>query len=459
MECLPTEINTKILIGLPVKTLGQLKCVSKSFNMLLKSHHFIKRHSEQILDQNSLKLVLVAASSSVHTLTITDQNLVSRLAPVPLPPNDVNKFLHPTSLVGTCMGLACLRCPPNTYSLLNPTTKECRVLPNPGRFWTTSWPPSKVSGFGYIPSMDDFRVVCVALYKDRPYVPVIKVFSGKSDSWKTKPITVREPLFGFFSDYAVYFNGSAYWLGWSADNIDAKYQRVCLTAFDFVKEEFSTISLHDENIHADKIKAFVLLEGCLTVVVDEDDFSVGMWMMKEVGVQESWTKTFSFRRYFLKPYALVFPICQAGDAVLFDVNLELRWYDPVKDISSNIGDLRRIRSREGRIHIAKYEESLISPHDIRQGRIASIIADEEITGLKIELNKMILKLQEAEAREKDLLEKLRNAEENIVMKKRIKELEDELSRLRLGKEEAGGSGDKDAAAKEVAEARDASRIM
>ena len=136
MECLPTEINTKILISLPVKTLGQLKCVSKSFNMLLKSHHFIKRHSEQILDQNSLKLVLVAASSSVHTLTITDQNLVSRLAPVPLPPNDVNKFLHPTSLVGTCMGLACLRCPPNTYSLLNPTTKECRVLPNPGRFWT-----------------------------------------------------------------------------------------------------------------------------------------------------------------------------------------------------------------------------------------------------------------------------------------------------------------------------------
>nr|XP_017245519.1 PREDICTED: F-box protein CPR30-like [Daucus carota subsp. sativus] len=426
MECLPTEINTKILIGLPVKTLGQLKCVSKSFNMLLKSHHFIKRHSHQILDENSLKLVLVAASSSVHTLTITDQNLVSRVAAVPLPPDDVSKFRHPTSLVGTCMGLACLRCPPNTYSLLNPTTKEFRVLPSPGRFWTTSWPPSKVSGFGYIPSLDDFRVVCVALYKDRPYVPVIKVFSGKSDSWKTKPITVREPLFGFFSDYAVYFNGSAYWLGWSADNIDAKYQRVCLTAFDFVKEEFSTVSLHDQNIHADKIKAFVLLEGCLTVVVDEDDFTVGMWMMKE-----------------------------AGDAVLFNVNLELRWYDPVKDIASKLGDLRRIRSREGRIHIAKYEESLISSQDIRQCRIASIIADEEITGLKIELNKMILKLQEAEAHEKDLLEKLRiaeeaHAEEYIVMKKRIKELEDEVSRLRLGNQEARGSGNKDAAAEEVA---------
>ena len=63
---------------------------------------------------------------------------------------------------------------------------------------------------------------------------------------------------------------------------------------------------------------------------------------------------------------------------------------------------------------------------------------------------MILKLQEAEAREKDLLEKLRNAEENIVMKKRIKELEDEVSRLRLGNQEARGSGNKDAAAEEVA---------
>ncbi|KAL1819322.1 hypothetical protein ACET3Z_014191 [Daucus carota] len=433
MECLPTEINTKILIDLPVKTLGQLKCVSKSFNMLLKSPHFIKRHSEQILDQNSLKVVLVAASSSVHTLTITDHNLVSRLAAVPLPPNDVSKFCHPTSLVGTSKGLACLRCPPNTYSLLNPTTKEFRVLPNPGRFWISSWHPSKVSGFGYIPSLDDFRVVCVALYKDRPYAPVIRVYSSKADSWKTKKITVTEPLLGFISDCAVYLNGSAYWLGWSVE-VDGKhrYRRLCLIAFDFVKEEFSTVSLHDENIHdEDKIKAFVVLEGCLSVVVDEDDFSVGMWMMKDLGVQESWTKSFSFRRSFLQPHVPVFPICQAGDAVLFDVNLELGWYDPVKDIASKLCDLRRIRSREGRIHIAKYEESLISPHDIRQGRIASIIADEEIACLKLELNKMILKLEEAEAHEMDLLEKLRIDEENNVLKKRIKELEDELSRLRL----------------------------
>ena len=44
---------------------------------------------------------------------------------------------------------------------------------------------------------------------------------------------------------------------------------------------------------------------------------------------------------------------------------------------------------------------------------------------------MILKLEEAEAHEMDLLEKLRIDEENNVLKKRIKELEDELSRLRL----------------------------
>ncbi|KAL1819236.1 hypothetical protein ACET3Z_014105 [Daucus carota] len=454
MESLPTEINTKILIGLPVKTLGQLKCVSKSFNLLLKSPHFIKHHSQKILDHNSLKLVLVAASSSVQILTITDHNLVSRMAAVPLPPNDVRKFRRPTSLVGTCKGLACLRCPANTYSLLNPTTKEFRVLPNPGRFWVSSWPPSKVSGFGYIPSLDDFMVVCVALYKDLPYAPMIKVYSGKADSWKTKPVTVREPLLGFISNYAVYFNGSAYWLGWSAD-IDGKHQRLCIIAFDFVKEEFMTVSLHDENIHPGKIKALVVLEECLSVVVYEDDFSVGMWMMKELGVQESWTKTFSFRRAFLKPHVSVFPICQAGDEVIFKINLELRSYDPVKDIAYKLGDVRRIRNREGRIHIAKYEESLISPRDIPQDRIASIIADEEIAGLKLELNKMILKLQEVKAHEKDLLEKLRiveeaHAEENNVMNKRIKELKDKLSRLRLGNEEARGSQDNDTAAKEVA---------
>ena len=68
---------------------------------------------------------------------------------------------------------------------------------------------------------------------------------------------------------------------------------------------------------------------------------------------------------------------------------------------------------------------------------------------------MILKLQEVKAHEKDLLEKLKiveeaHAEENNVMNKRIKELKDKLSRLRLGNEEAQGSKDNDTAAKEVA---------
>ena len=44
-----------------------------------------------------------------------------------------------------------------------------------------------------------------------------------------------------------------------------------------------------------------MLDGCLCVLVQDAHFSLEMWVMKELGFVDSWTKTFSFKRAFTNP--------------------------------------------------------------------------------------------------------------------------------------------------------------
>ena len=59
--------------------------------------------------------------------------------------------------------------------------------------------------------------------------------------------------------------------------------------------------------------------------------------MKELGVVDSWTKTFSSKRACTNPRpAFVFPICSAGNEVLFEVNLKLVLYYSVKNKATKV---------------------------------------------------------------------------------------------------------------------------
>ena len=58
--------------------------------------------------------------------------------------------------------------------------------------------------------------------------------------------------------------------------------------------------------------------------------------MKKLGVVDSWTKTFSFKRACTNPPVFVFPIYGAGNKVLFEVNLNLVLYYSVKNKATKI---------------------------------------------------------------------------------------------------------------------------
>ena len=73
--------------------------------------------------------------------------------------------------------------------------------------------------------------------------------------------------------------------------------------------------------------------------------------MKKLGVFDSWTKTLSFKRACTNPPAFVFPIYDAGNKVLFEVNLKLVLYYSVKNkATKNSARLLEIKKNEGRLH-------------------------------------------------------------------------------------------------------------
>ncbi|KAK1355333.1 F-box domain-containing protein [Heracleum sosnowskyi] len=287
MENLPLELNTNILTRLPIKTLGQLKCVSKPFKTLITSHHLTKTHLNLI---SQLEHQLLVSTSTLHTLNIFHNNHRSPLHVLPLkiPINLAdNRRGEVIELVGSCNGLVCLFYPPNTYSLLNPTTREYRVLPDPGRFPGDA--RIRLSGFGYVEVCDDYMVVSIGTDNTGVGDQVIRAYSAKTDSWKT--VLARVPFRVLPWVKPVCVNGVVHWLGFGG-----KFPPVNqIIGFDFAKEEFRILPLMG-NMNERGIKALGVMGGCFCVLSterDRDSF-LEMWIMMEYGVKESWIRTLSF---------------------------------------------------------------------------------------------------------------------------------------------------------------------
>lgn len=351
MENLPLELNTNILTRLPVKTLGQLKCVSKPFKTLITTHHFSKTH----LTKTPFKPQLLLSTSTLHTLNIFHQNHQSPPQPLPLqiPSYPFNLRGEAIQLVGSCNGLVCLYCPPNTYCLLNPTTREFRVLPDPGRFPGDA--RIRLSGFGYVEKCDDYMVVSIGTDNTGVGNSVIRVYSGRGDSWKT--VVARVPFRVFPWVKPVYVNGVVHWLGFGGKFPPSNK----IMGFDFAKEEFRVLPLSGD-MNERGVKALGVLGGCVCVLLRDRALVLEMWMMMEYGDRESWIRTLSIGgSYSTDPITYIFPICYVEEKVLLLVDNEtLVLYDPVVRVTESLAV--KPRGRENTMDVIVYEESIVSPY-------------------------------------------------------------------------------------------------
>ncbi|KAF5474931.1 hypothetical protein F2P56_006783 [Juglans regia] len=125
--------------------------------------------------------------------------------------------------------------------------------------------------------------------------------------------------------YGVFAGGALHWVlppgfGWDCQ----------IVAFDLGVEEFRIVPLPD---HVDQgfEMDLAVLEGCLCLLFNYDNDYVDVWVMKEYGLKESWTKLFNVSQSTLnRAFGHVMPLAysKSREKVLLEVDRDkLFWYD------------------------------------------------------------------------------------------------------------------------------------
>ncbi|CAK7355130.1 unnamed protein product [Dovyalis caffra] len=231
---LPHNILEEIFLKLPITTLIQCRYVCKSWKNILANPNFAKLH-QQLTD------VLLCVQEVVD---------FPRGEYLNLPPLDEEKGLH-----------------------------------------------SHLCGLGFSPKSNRFKAIRIT-YKKEKHMPgnsqaLAEVCTLGTESWRSvgfAPLYDYTSLhFSLLEHKNVFVNESLHWLPKKLYG-SSGYLEIC--AFDFDREQFRTFSApphrYLEYLTLD-ISTFGESQLCMYFQTS-DDLAIDVWLMKEYGVAESWTK-------------------------------------------------------------------------------------------------------------------------------------------------------------------------
>ncbi|KAL2932304.1 F-box protein CPR1 [Bienertia sinuspersici] len=277
---LPVDLMINIFLRLTAKPLMQFKIVCKLWYYLISSPQFVELHLDQTLAQSNPKLHFVFSAPHLSSAEFDTFGRISELDN----PFRIQGFAH---VVGSCHGLLCLS---NydlhlTIVLYNPTTRTHKKLPFLPK-------PSSLSnrysfGFGYDEESRDYKFVRI-LQSDEgmgPFKSQVMVYSLKTDSWIRAP-DVPCPYFSYRDD-GVFVNGTLHWVH---ESLLKDEKRFMIVGFNLGNHSFTEVP--QPKFEEKFINLRVgMLDGCLCLISNDLDHS-DIWVMKEYGVVESWTRLY-----------------------------------------------------------------------------------------------------------------------------------------------------------------------
>ncbi|GFY94390.1 hypothetical protein Acr_09g0008360 [Actinidia rufa] len=308
---LPTYLLYDILSRLPPKTIFFCKCVCKTFLKIFTDPYFAEIHLTKAPNgAASIVLQDFSVPSEFRFFYMLDLEETSSSSssynnhhpPFRRPRRSGlsksltvrnTKFLFCSgrvTLVGSCNGLLCLRSdlrPLPLYYICNPVLGELVVLP-PLSFFVN------YSGFGFCPKTKQYKVICFICFSCTD--PMTNVLSTKAvaeictlgtESWRRIGDAPCPLLGGSFDSF---LNGNLHWL---TNSVSAS-NRIC--SFDFESEQFRSVPspTHFDPVYVHKISWINVgvLGGqlCLCYIIGDAEFDV--WVMKDYGVESSWTREF-----------------------------------------------------------------------------------------------------------------------------------------------------------------------
>ncbi|XP_074289768.1 F-box/kelch-repeat protein At3g06240-like [Silene latifolia] len=359
---IPQEIMADILTRLPAKSIGCCRCVSKSWRHLLSGHHFIKAHlnrTKEFMDNELLMLI------SCYFNTLCRTNIAHHLS------GEMTAFttklcfvVHSDFLtegMPSCDGLILIKNNRSKRQLVNPTTNEARELPVlPYALYPRA--SFTMYGLGYDHVNDDYKVVTLSYCDTDNQRGIdctemfVNVYSVRNGTWKPAESSPYDHSVGHVTS-GVYASGFVHWIACNTTD----YSSV-IVGFDLTKEEFCKVaapsSFDGQNF---VFKSLMVFGGCLCIPSWSND-EIEIWVMKEYGVKESWTK-FSI----VNPEALEFRpvLCMSGQREIVMVKDEDKEDEKLVMYNLDSATFKDITIHGGvdEFHIGgNFVETLVSPY-------------------------------------------------------------------------------------------------
>ncbi|CAM8986094.1 unnamed protein product [Rhodiola kirilowii] len=304
---LPLEIFSDILSRLRPKELLRFKTVSKAWFSLISDPNFVKQHFRKSAVDRRLKIVAKIASGRKYgfvpiksLLSVENETRVSEY-------EEVDICCPKSRIVGSCNGLICLTAGDSEIFVLNPSIRKLRKLPTSGireRLGSLCH-RGVIYGFGYDEVNDDYNVVMMVSAIGIGYhTREVEVYSMRSNRWKR----VGDFPYGPHHEAGLSVCGALVWPAMSTTTASTQ-SVVCgvpvlniewkIVGLDLESGSYRDIP-QPEGVQSLRDKLLGVMDGCLCIFAHFRGTRLEVWMMKEFGVQESWSKVATVP-YLVKP--------------------------------------------------------------------------------------------------------------------------------------------------------------
>lgn len=168
---------------------------------------------------------------------------------------------------------------------------------NPSTRISTKLPPVEVKmipgfynifGFGYNESSDDYKVLGIfcAFGNVGVYESVVKLYSLKTNSWKRiEDFKGGEPL----DDSGKFAGGKLHFSTIRGIGLDFRWDIVSL---DLETESYGIVEQPNYG-EGPSDSSLGVVGGCICILCNYEKVRVDLWVLKEYGIKESWTKVAS----------------------------------------------------------------------------------------------------------------------------------------------------------------------
>ncbi|XP_028060525.1 F-box protein At3g07870-like [Camellia sinensis] len=300
LEQLPTQIILEILSRLPIKTLFLCQLVSKHWLSLISDPHFANLH----LSRSPVSLLLKPfyPRRESRQLRLVDLQIAHSTHPRDAQLKFIPKFNYPLlkedEIVNSCNGLLCLSDftdDSDPIFICNPILGEYITLPilhHRGNYDAT------MTAFGFSLKTNQYKVVRFFLqevvyidyntqmgsYREEAEAEIYTI--GGEGLWRNMG---KVPYHLTNHSFNSFVNGAIHWLNFNHDSPGF------IRCFDFGTEEFRVVPQPLEfGLHREfrGHKCVGVLQDSLSICEFSIHCGIDIWMMKEYGNEESWSKEF-----------------------------------------------------------------------------------------------------------------------------------------------------------------------